>query len=85
MQLTDFAGASRPSIPMCSLSDMVFNPADIITKLKLLFIVVISLFGVMCLGAAVGFLMDMRERRAFVTQMQDPKVGFCVSAGGTWL
>ena len=85
MQLTDFAGASRPSIPMCSLSDMIFNPADIITKLKLLFIVVISLFAIMCVGAGTGFLMDMRERRAFVTQMQDPKVGFYASATGTWL
>ena len=84
-QLTDFAGASRPSIPMCSLFDMIFNPADIITKLKLLFIVVITLFSIMCLGAAVGFVMDMRERRGIVLRMQDPKVGFCVSANGTWL
>ena len=85
MQLTDFAGASRPSIPMCSLSDMIFNPADIITKLKMLFIVVITLFGVMCLGAAVGFAMDMRDRRAYVRRLQDPNVGYCVSDNGTWL
>ena len=70
---------------MCSLSDMIFNPADIITKLKMLFIVVITLFGVMCLGAAVGFAMDMRDRRAYVARMQDPDVGFCVSESGTWL
>ena len=70
---------------MCSLSDMIFNPADIITKLKMLFIVVITLFGVMCLGATVGFVMDMRERRAYLTRMQHPDVGFCVSENGTWL
>ena len=37
-QLTDFAGASKPSIPMCSLSDLTsFSFGDIVSKLKLLF------------------------------------------------
>lgn len=37
-QLTDFAGASKPSIPMCSLSDLTsFSFGDIISKLTLLF------------------------------------------------
>lgn len=32
-QLTDFAGSSKASLPMCSLSDMVgLNPADIVTS-----------------------------------------------------
>ena len=34
-QLTDFGGVSKPSLPMCSLSDMVgLDPADLVTKLK---------------------------------------------------
>ena len=64
---------------------MVFNPADIIAKLKLLFIVVISLFGVMCVGAVVGFVQDTRDRRAYVTKLQSPDAGFFLSDKGTWL
>jgi hypothetical protein len=44
--VTEFAGKSKPSLPMASMSDMLgLNPADIVTKLKLLFQVVIILFG----------------------------------------
>jgi hypothetical protein len=43
--LTEFA--SKPTIATASLSDMVgLNPADIVTKLRLLFIVIIVLFGI---------------------------------------
>jgi hypothetical protein len=45
--LTEFAGKSAPSLPTASMSDMLgLNPADIVTKLKLLFQVVIALFGI---------------------------------------
>ena len=44
--LTDFASARTPKIATCSLADMTsFSAADIVTKLKFLFIVVIALFG----------------------------------------
>jgi hypothetical protein len=37
--LTDFAGASKPSIPTASLQDLLsLNPADIVTKLKVLLV-----------------------------------------------
>jgi hypothetical protein len=35
LQLTDFSGKRKMSLPMASLSDMVsLNPADLVTKLK---------------------------------------------------
>jgi hypothetical protein len=44
--LTDFTSSPAPRIPVCSLNDLVgLNPADLVTKLKFLFIVVITLFG----------------------------------------
>ena len=44
--MTEFSGKSKPSLPMASMSDMLgLNPADIVTKLRLLFEVVIILFG----------------------------------------
>ena len=52
--LTEFAGKSKPSLPMASTSDMFgLNPADIVTKLKLLFEVVIILFGISALQRLV--------------------------------
>ena len=48
--LTDFAAARAPQIPTCSLSDLTsFSAADIVTKLRTLFIIVISLFGISAL------------------------------------
>ena len=45
--LTDFAAARAPQIPTCSLSDLTsFSAADIVTKLRTLFIIVITLFGI---------------------------------------
>ena len=83
--LTDFAGASKPSIPTASLSDMLsLTPSDIVTKLRMLFIVVIVLFGAMNLGAALGYVLDSRERKAFVLELQRPEVGF-IEVGDTWL
>ena len=82
--------------------------SDIITKLRLLFIVVIGasstqqravmpqrasltplihcavLFGALNLGAALGYVLDARERKAFVQALQRPEVGFRV-VGDAWL
>jgi hypothetical protein len=52
------------------------NPADIVTKLKLLFTVVIVLFGIMNLGAGVGAVMDARERARIMAQLCTERCGF---------
>jgi hypothetical protein len=81
--LTDFTSSPAVNIPVCSLSDLVgLNPADLVTKLRLLFIVVIVLFGVMLLGAALGFGLDRRERRAVLSRLHDVRAGFRMADGG---
>jgi hypothetical protein len=71
---------------MCSLSDLVgLNPADLVTKLKLLFSVVITLFGCMNLGAAVGYHLDARERARMAASLCDSAVGFRITKGGAWV
>jgi hypothetical protein len=78
--LTDFQGASKPSIPMCSAADMLaVAPADIVTKLKFLFSVVIVLFAVMNLGAAFGYALDVRSRRRVLSRLLSPDAGFRVA------
>ena len=61
------------------------NPADIVTKLKMLFIVVIVLFSVMNVGALIGWWQDKRERSTLVEGLQSPEVGFRISSEGAWL
>jgi hypothetical protein len=56
-----------------------------VTKLKLLFIVVIALFGGMNLGAAVGALMDQRERADVNARLRTAACGFRVLEDGTQL
>ncbi len=60
------------------------SAGDIVTKLKFLFIVVIALFGFMNCGAAVAFVMDMRERKSTLAQLQQPEMGFQEHADGAW-
>ena len=84
--MTDFASASKPSLPTCSLRDMTAVSADdIITKLKMLFLVVTILFGFMNLGAAAGFALDRRKRIDFIQCMQTNEVGFRMGPKGEWL
>ena len=61
------------------------NPADIVTKLKYLFIVVITLFGCMWLGAAFGYIQDARMRARVMQKLQEPRMGFCATDEGAWL
>ena len=82
---TDFAAARTPKIATCSLSDMVaLNPGDLLSKLKFLFIVVLTLFGFMNLGAVVGFNFDLRERAMTLKKLQAPETGFVEQPGGVW-
>ena len=84
--LTDFAGASKPSIPTASLQDLLsLNPADIVTKLRYLFIVVIVLFGCMWIGAAFGYGQDAKMRASIMRKLQEPRMGFQATEQGAWL
>ena len=83
--LTDFAAARAPVLTTCSLSDMLsLDPADIVTKLKFLFIVVIVLFGIMNVGAVAGYVLDTRDRKKMVQQLQLPETDFLELDGGVW-
>jgi hypothetical protein len=46
--------------------------------------VIIVLFGVMNIGALIGFMLDARERRAYLAQLQTPALGFREEKGA-WL
>ena len=84
--LTDFASARAPKIATCSLADMTsFSAADIVTKLKFLFIVVMVLFGFMQVGAVVALLTDMNDQRSTLKRLQAPDAGFCELSDGTWV
>jgi hypothetical protein len=79
--LTDFAGASRYNIPVATPSEMAsLNPADLLTRLRLLFIVVCTLFSFMNVGAFYGWWLDRRQMRNFVTALCKPECGYRVVA-----
>ena len=83
--LTDFASVRAPQVQTCSLSDMSsLTAADIVTKLKLLFAVVISLFGIMHLGAAIGIWVDASAHRRTMALLRVPASGFKEAQNGTW-
>jgi hypothetical protein len=83
LQLTDFASVSTPSLPVCSLSDLTsLDAKDIITRMRLLFIVVVVLFGTMNLGALYGYALDRRQRLAFMARLRKPGTGCRVLEGG---
>jgi hypothetical protein len=58
--------------------------ADILTKLRLLFFLVIGLFVIMHVGAGVGILVDVSARRETMRTLLTPERGFQESAGGVW-
>ena len=67
---------------MCSLSDLTsFSFGDIVSKLKLLFEVVIILFGLMNGGAALGYVLDARLRAHVVGRLKTPEAGFTAVPG----
>jgi hypothetical protein len=83
---TDFAPAPRPRIPVCSAADLLsLTPRDVTVKLRVLFIIVASLFGGVTVGAAVGFALDVRERARVAAQLRDARYGFRVTARGAWV
>jgi hypothetical protein len=68
------------ALSLTSALSIMHNPPE----LRLLFIVVIVLFGVMNIGALVGHAIDTRDRKRFVQALQRPEVGFRV-VGDAWL
>jgi hypothetical protein len=61
------------------------TPGDLIAKMKVLFIVVLSLFSGMWLGATMGFVLDRRARQRAVTRLCQPEAGFRETEEGTWV
>ena len=83
--LTDFAAARVPKVTTCSLSDMTsFSAADIISKLKSLFELVVIMFGVMHVGAAIGAMQDRAHTAAVVRHVTSPGMGFRTTRSGAW-
>ena len=84
--LTDFTSAPAPNIPTASLADMIsLRPAMLATKLRLLFIIVISLFGCLHVGGIVAWVMDSREKAHVAERLRDPACGYRVTEDGTCL
>ncbi len=66
---------------MCSLSNLVsLNPADLVTKLRTLLLIVVLLFAGCNLGAVLGLALDRRERRRVLARLRAPECGFCTAA-----
>jgi hypothetical protein len=83
--LTNFASASKPKVSLCSASDMSsLSAADIVTKLRFLFIVVITLFGCMHIGAACGLWIDLSTSHATMKRLCSPSAGFVKTPDGVW-
>ena len=86
VHLTDFTSAPAPKLPVASLADMFsYSAADIVTKLRLLFILVISLFGALHVGGGIALLLDRRERARVNHVLCDEACGFRVTKGGAWV
>ncbi len=84
--LTSFTSSPRPNLPTASLSDMIsLNPADLVTKLKLLFTVVVTLFGLLHIGGIVAWVMDAREKAHVAERLRDPACGYRVTEDGVSL
>jgi hypothetical protein len=51
---------------------------------QFLFIVVVTLFGFMNVGAVIGFIADMRERKTTLARLQEADTGFEEACDGAW-
>jgi hypothetical protein len=59
-------------------------PPHAVTKLRLLFCVVVGLFGAMHVGAAVGVVQDRVEKASQLARMQAKSLGFEEHPCGAW-
>jgi hypothetical protein len=85
--LTSFAGQAAPKVAVCSAQDLVsLNPADLVSKLKLLFIAVTCLFGAMHVLAGAALVQDKHDTRDTLASFTSADVGFVRQPCGamTW-
>ena len=85
---TDFVSSSVSNLPVCSVSDLAalgeLSPEAFVADLAPLLIVVGSLFGAMCVGAATAAALDAGARRRALKRLTAPDggCGFRVARDG---
>jgi hypothetical protein len=87
LHLTSFAGQTAPKIAVASATDLVdLDPMEIFTKLRMLFGVVVGLFGIMHLGGAIAYVQDGAEQTRLLARLRDPALGFVAQGkhNGAW-
>ena len=76
----DFTTIRLTPVPVASLSDMTaLSPLDVVTKLKLLLIVIATLFGGMLMGAVVAWAGDRTDRAAMLRRIMCAPAVFCAA------
>ena len=75
----DFVSRRVVAVPVCSVSDLAalakLSPQAFLAELSQVLIIVASLFGAMCLGAAVAAALDAAQRRRVVARLTAPNGG----------
>jgi hypothetical protein len=85
LQLTDFVSARVPKLSVCTAGDMLsLTPADVWSKLRLLFYVVLGLFWFMNVGTVIGYVMDSAQQRSVLSRLQLQNTGFRKLQGNIW-
>ena len=85
---TDFVSSSAANIPVCSVSDLAalgsLSPEAFVADLSPLLIVVGTLFGAMCVGAATAAMLDAAARRRAFKRLtaSDGGCGFRIARDG---
>ena len=83
--LTDFVAVKKPTIAVCSASQMSSLSADdVFNKLRFLLSVIVGLFGCMNLGAGIAWASDVRQRSRLLKRVQGQEFGFKLTPGGAW-
>lgn len=84
--LTDFQSGRKPVLQVASLSQMSkLTAADLVTKLRAFFAVVLGLFGGMLLSGAALYALDEREKKRIVGTLKHRRFGYANRDGGAWL
>ena len=83
--LTDFSTLSFPSIPVATPAQMLaVKPADLVTKLRLFFFLVIGLFIGMHVGCFAGLAVDQRRKHHIMRTLTTRDLGFTALPNGVW-
>lgn len=74
-----------PPHQVCSPGDMVaIDPADLVGKLKMFLCIVLILFAVMHLGAAIGSLQSAVTKRRIAAKVKTEQFAFKEHDDGAW-